>query len=112
MRSVNFDVAMEGVKAISEVKDSTNSKIRIGVSYMLTTLNYKECEEFVRIAKNAGAEYVAFTNLDYVFDSITDELRLFGKKRRRSCRKSSKPRKKAWNESKSVSFKIRGKTGV
>ncbi len=109
LRSVNFDIAMEGVKAISEVKESTNSKIRIGVSYMLTTLNYKECEEFVRIAKEAGAEYVAFTNLDYVFDSITDELRLFGKNGEEEVEKAVNLAKKLGMKVKAYPLKLEEK---
>ncbi len=79
LRGVSFDKALDGVKAISEAKKELSTDIRIGVSYMLTTLNAEECKEFVKLVKDAGAEYIAFTNLDYVFDEITDELRLFGK---------------------------------
>ncbi len=80
LRGVSFDVAMEGVEAVSEVKRSEGGKVRIGVSYMLTEESWRECTEFVRLSGNAGVEYIAFTNLDYVFDETTDKLRVFGKK--------------------------------
>ncbi len=80
-RGVSFDVAIEGVRAVAEEKKKAGKegKVRVGVSYMLTEESWKESVEFVELAAEAGAEYVAFTNLDYVFDEITDRLRVFGK---------------------------------
>ena len=77
-RGVKFDEAFEGLRAVAEAKKETGSSVRIGASYMLTTQNWMECTEFVKIIGGV-ADYVVFTNLDYVFDEITEELRLFGK---------------------------------
>ena len=86
-RGVSFDVAMDGVRAVAEEKRVEGGKVRVGASYMLTQDSWKECVEFVELAAEAGAEYVAFTNLDYVFDEVTDRLRVFGKKEAKEVEK-------------------------
>jgi len=78
IRGVNFDRVLDGMRAVSEIKFETDCKIRVGASYMLTTENWSECVDFVRIVADI-ADYVVFTNLDYTFDEITEKLRLFEK---------------------------------
>ncbi len=106
LRGVSFDRAIEAVKAVAEAKKATGGKVRVGVSYMLTEPSLSECVEFVKLASEANAEYVVFTNLDYVFDEVTDELRVFGRREAEEVEKAVSLAKKLGMEARAYPLRL------
>jgi len=66
------------LKALTENARRVSRLTNLKLSYMLTKTNIHELTNAVELAANLNADFFA-TNLDYVFDETSDELRVFSK---------------------------------
>lgn len=56
----NFEVVLGNIKKLINIKNKLNSKISIGIGYVVTKDNYKEIEDFANIFKNINVDYCQF----------------------------------------------------
>ena len=90
-RGTSFDMIVKNIRRLAEEKKRLNmDKPRISLSLVMNTKNIHEIPDLVELAPRIGAEDVVATNLDYVFDSLTESLRVFSNKGDRDTRKYRK----------------------
>ncbi|WP_048085710.1 radical SAM protein [Archaeoglobus veneficus] len=77
-RGTNFEKVIEGVKTLSAMREkSGNDNPEIVLTYLMNKYNIHELPALMDLASEMGVDYVIATNLDYVFDEKTDELKIF-----------------------------------
>ncbi len=93
----NLNKLLENARTLIMLKNkSGNDKPEIVATYMLTKENIEEVPKFVELIAKIGFDTVIFTNLDYVFNEKTNELKAF------SCRDTNKKFEKILNKAETI----------
>ncbi len=91
-KGTNFDKIMENVKELLKLKN----RPRIIFTFLVNKLNIDELPDVVELTAKLGVDELVVTNLDYVFDKITDKIKVF------SCKKPEKKYVKIIDHAKKV----------
>ncbi|GAB4412609.1 MAG: radical SAM protein [Thermodesulfovibrionales bacterium] len=74
----NFEGLIDNVKTLSSLKaEMRTERPKLVFSFLMTKTNIKELPEAVGLAKDAGANELVATNLDYTPTKIQDDLKVF-----------------------------------
>lgn len=80
-KGTNFSKIIKNVKNLLSLR---NGKPKIIFTFLMNRMNIEELPKIVELAAELKIDEVVATNLDYVFDDITDKLKIF------SCEKPEK----------------------
>lgn len=77
-KGTDFEKIMDNVGGLVEMKRATGSdRPEITLTFLMNKINVDELPAVVDVASYSGVDSVVATNLDYIFDEQTDELRIF-----------------------------------
>ena len=94
-KGTSFDKIVKNVKEILKLKN----RPKIIFTFLVNKLNIGELPDVVELTAKLGVDELVVTNLDYVFDEITDKIKVF------SCKKPEKKYVKVLNHAKKVAKK-------
>ncbi|MDI6840029.1 MAG: radical SAM protein [bacterium] len=58
-----FDIVLENVRKLVEMRNKKNTKLSIRISYVCTKSNYKHIPEMIKLAEQLRVDYLDFQNL-------------------------------------------------
>jgi MoaA/NifB/PqqE/SkfB family radical SAM enzyme len=74
----HFEQIIDNIKTLAHLKLRMRSKIpKIVFSFLMTTMNIKELPEALELAKDAGANEMVATNIDYIPGKIHEDMKIF-----------------------------------
>ena len=91
-RGTSFEKIMKNVKELLRFKN----KMKVILTFLVNKLNVHELLDVVKLASKLKVDELVVTNLDYVFNEYTDELKIF------SCKKPEKEYVKVLENAKKV----------